>query len=71
LERSTVEAYRQHRRLHIEPYLGNVRLSQLSSPMVREFEDKLRRGDMPEGATEQPRSPAMVRKVRVSLSSLL
>jgi integrase len=55
----------------IEPYLGNVRLSQLSSPMVREFEDKLRRGDMPEGATEQPRSPAMVRKVRVSLSSLL
>jgi hypothetical protein len=39
--------------------------------MVREFEDKLRRGDMPEGATEQPRSPAMVRKVRVYLSSLL
>ena len=39
--------------------------------MVREFEDKLARGDMPEGAEPQPRSPAMVRKVRVSLSSLL
>jgi integrase len=71
LERSTVEAYRQHLRLHIEPYLGNVKLSQLSAPMVSEFEDKLRRGDMPEGARAQPRSPAMVRKVRVSLSSLL
>lgn len=71
LERSTVEAYHQHLRLHIEPYLGNVKLLQLSAPMVREFEDKLRRGDMPEGAKPQPRSPAMVRKVRVSLSSLL
>lgn len=71
LERSTVEAYRQHLRLHIAPYLGKVKLSKLSAPMVREFEDKLARGDMPEGAEPQPRSPAMVRKVRVSLSSLL
>ncbi len=71
LERSTVSAYRQHLRLHIEPYLGNVKLSQLSAPMVREFEDKLTRGDMPDGSEPQPRSPAMVRKVRVSLSSLL
>ena len=39
--------------------------------MVREFEDKLARGDMPEGAESQPRTRAMVRKVRVSLSSLL
>jgi integrase len=71
LERSTLAAYRQHLKLHIEPYLGNVKLSQLSAPMVREFEDKLARGDMPEGATPQPRTRAMVRKVRVSLSSLL
>jgi integrase len=71
LERSTLAAYRQHLRLHIEPYLGHVKLSQLSAPMVREFEDKLARGDMPEGATPQPRTRAMVRKVRVSLSSLL
>ena len=72
LERSTATAYRQHcLKLHIEPYLGNVKLSQLSAPMVREFEDKLARGVMPAGAAPQPRSPAMVRKVRVSLSSLL
>jgi integrase len=71
LERSTLAAYRQHLKLHIEPYLGNVKLSQLSAPMVREFEDKLARGDMPEGAPPQPRTRTMVRKVRVSLSSLL
>ena len=71
LERSTLAAYRQHLKLHIEPYLGNLKLSQLSAPMVREFEDKLARGDMPGGADLQPRTRAMVRKVRVSLSSLL
>jgi integrase len=71
LERSTLAAYRQHLKLHIEPYLGNVKLSQLSAPMVREFEDTLARGDMPEGAEPQPRTRTMVRKVRVSLSSLL
>jgi integrase len=71
LERSTLDAYRQHLRLHIEPYLGNLKLSQVSAPMVREFMDRLARGDMPEGAAPEPRSPAMVRKVRVSLSSLL
>jgi integrase len=71
LERATVAAYRQHLKLHIEPYLGNVKLSQLAAPLVREFEDKLARGVMPGGIEPQPRSPAMVRKVRVSLSSLL
>jgi integrase len=71
LERATIDAYRQHLRLHIEPYLGNLKLSQLSAPMVREFEDKLSRGDMPAGADPQPRSSAMARKIRTSLSSLL
>src|ERR1700722_16678304 len=71
LERTTLDAYRQHLRLHIEPYLGKVKLSQLSAPMVREFEDKLARGDMPEGAAPKPRSPVMVKKVRTSLSAIL
>jgi integrase len=71
LERATTAAYRQHLRLHIEPYLGAVKLSQLSAPMVREFEDRLARGDMPAGAEPQPRTQAMIRKIRVSLSSLL
>ena len=38
LERSTLTMYRQQLSLHIAPYLGNVKLSQLSAPMVREFE---------------------------------
>ena len=54
LERTTIDAYRQHLRLHIETYLGKVKLSQLSAPMVREFMDKLARGDMPEGAAPSP-----------------
>ncbi len=71
LERSTLDGYRQHLELHIAPYLGGVRLSQLSAPMVREFEDRLARGDAPGGAEPRPRSPALVRKIRVSLSSLI
>jgi len=71
LARTTVEAYRQHLRLHIEPYLGSIKLSQLSAPNVRQFEDKLARGDSPAGGSPQPRSPAMAKKIRTSLSSLL
>ena len=71
LERSTLAAYCQHLKLHIEPHLGHVKLSQLSAPMVKDFEAKLARGDMPGGGPPQLRSRAMVRKVRVSLSSLL
>src|SRR5271156_4594588 len=71
LERATLDAYRQHLRLYIEPYLGSVKLSQLSAPMVREFEDKLARGDLPAGADPAPRTQAMVRRIRGSLSSLL
>ena len=71
LERATLAAYRQHLDLHIKPYLGAVKLSQLSAPMVREFEDKLTKGAMPNGAVPEPRSAAMVRKIRVSLSSLI
>jgi integrase len=71
LERATLAAYRQHLDLHIKPYLGSVKLSQLSAPMVRDFEDKLTAGTMPNSAESEPRSAAMVRKVRVSLSSLI
>src|SRR5688500_12473683 len=44
LERATIESYRAHLRLHIEPLLGRVLLSKLSAPMVRDFEDRLRDG---------------------------
>jgi integrase len=72
LERATVDQYRQHLDLHIAPYLGRVKLSQLSAPMVREFEDKLSHGIPAPGTTDNsPRSPAMVRKIRGSLSAIL
>jgi integrase len=61
LEPTTIAAYRQHVDLHIIPLLGAVKLSTLTAPMARAFEDRLRKD----------RSPAMVRKVRASLGSIL
>jgi integrase len=62
LERATLADYRNVLRLHIAPYLGRVKLSQLSAPIVRQFEDRLR---------DDGRSPAMVRRTRTALSMLL
>jgi integrase len=61
LERTTRVQYRQHVNLHIVPLLGAAKISQLSVPMVRAFEDKL----------AADRSPIMVRKVLTSLGSIL
>ena len=62
LERTTLAAYRQHVDLRIVPVLGTLRLSQLTVPLVRGFEDRLRRDG---------RSTVMVRKARRSLGSLI
>ncbi|MBU1313985.1 MAG: site-specific integrase [Alphaproteobacteria bacterium] len=62
LERSTLDQYRQHVELHINPLIGETLLSKLNVPAVRAFEDELR---------ETGRSQAMVRKIMVSLGSLL
>jgi integrase len=61
LERSTMYQYREHLVLHITPFIGATKLSRLTTPMARAFEDKL----------ALARSPAMARKVRVSLSAIL
>jgi len=61
LERATIVDYRQHADLHITPFLGALRLSQLTVPLVRGFEDRLRQAG---------RSQAMVRKVRRSLGGI-
>jgi integrase len=61
LERATRAQYRQHVEHHIVPLIGAVKLSQLTVPMVRSFEDRLR----------VERSNAMVRKVLTSLGSML
>jgi integrase len=72
LEASTLAAYKQHVNLHIVPYLGQTKLSQLTAPMAREFEDKLRRGDSAPGEEKgEPRSGAMVRKIMTSFGSLV
>jgi integrase len=65
LERTTIDGYKQHLGLHIEPFLGSTKLSDLSTPMVREFEDKLA------ADKENPRSPGLIRKVRGSLGAIL
>ena len=62
LERATLVDYRRHLELHIVPLIGAVKLSQLTAPTVRSFADALRKGGT---------SPAMVRKLRVSLSAIL
>ncbi len=62
LERTTVDMYRSHLHLHIVPFIGDVRLNALNIPAVRAFEDQLR---------DNGRSLAMIRKVMVSLGSLL
>jgi len=61
LERATCAGYREHANLHIVPLLGEMKLSQLTVPAVRAFKDKL----------AKDRSPAMVRKVLTSLSSII
>jgi integrase len=53
LERATLAAYEQHARLHIIPSLGRMKLSRLSAPAIRDFEDRLR---------TDGRSAAMIRK---------
>jgi integrase len=65
LERTTIDGYQQHLDLHIEPLLGAVKLSDLSAPMVREFEDKL------SADKDHPRSPSLIRKIRGSLGAIL
>lgn len=62
LERATVEDYERHLRIHIAPFLGKARLSSLSIAKVRAFEDELR---------DAGRSPAMLKKVLVSLGTLI
>ncbi|AFL54002.1 integrase [Sinorhizobium fredii] len=62
LERATIDDYERHLRMHIVPFLGASKLPALSIAKVRAFEDQLREAD---------RSPAMVKKILVSLGSLI
>jgi integrase len=61
LERSTLAKYRNHAELHINPFVGSLKLARLSPPMVEQFRDDLL-GRL---------SWAMARKVLTSLKSIL
>jgi integrase len=62
LEQTTINQYEQHLKYHINPLLGAVKLSALTIPVVRSWQDRL---------SADGRSPAMIRKVTTSLSTLL
>lgn len=62
LERTSLDQYRQHLRLHITPMIGGTRLSQLTAPAVRAFEDRLR---------AEGRSATLTKYVIRSLGALL
>jgi integrase len=61
LERTSLDNYRHYVDGHIAPLIGATKLSALTVPFIREFEDRLR----------QDRSAAMVRKLVKALSSIL
>lgn len=61
-EETTIRGYRQHLHLHIEPFIGNIKLSRLTSPKVVAF-----REDM----LETDRSIDMVGRILRTLSMIL
>ena len=62
LERSTIRQRQQHINLHINPFIGAVKLSQLTAPKVRTFIDDLR---------DAGRSVAMRQKVLTNVKTML
>jgi integrase len=62
LERSTVQQRLQHLKLHINPFLGGHRLSDLTTPVIYQFDARLRHGG---------RSLAMRRKIITSVKTML
>jgi hypothetical protein len=62
LEYSTVRQRQEHKRLHIDPFIGNDKLATLTAPRVYELDSKLR---------DAGRSFPMRRKVLTSLKTML
>ena len=57
LERTTIEQRKRHLKLHIAPFVGRVKLAELTTPKVNALMDQLR---------DAGRSVAMRRKARFS-----
>jgi integrase len=62
LERSTVRQRRQHIELHINPFLGRVKLADLTAPRVYAFANELRAAG---------RSAVMCKKIVTNLKTIL
>jgi integrase len=62
LERSTVRQYGQHLDLHIRPFLGQLKLSTLTTKVVQDFRNRL---------IAEKRSHDMAKRVIVSLGSII
>lgn len=62
LERSTIEDYERTLRLHVEPLLGSVKLTALTTPRLRAFIDDIRAAG---------RSAHMTRRTLATLGTLL
>jgi integrase len=62
LEFGTIRQRRQHLTHHVMPFIGRLRLADLTTPMVYDFESKLR---------DHKRSIAMRRKVLTNLKTML
>lgn len=62
LERTSMDQRRQHLDLHIIPLAGSTKLTKISAPWIRAFQDELR---------EKGRSAAMVKRITTSLGSIL
>jgi integrase len=62
LERSTTVQRRIHLHNHVAPFIGTVKLSALTAPMIYEFDSTLR---------DKGRSVAMRRKILVSIKTML
>lgn len=72
LERTTLDGYQQHLNLHINPYLGGLKLSAITVAIVRDWQDKLRKGvPAPGHAQAEPRTADMMKRVTTSLGSLI
>ena len=71
-ERSTLETYRRIVKLHINPHIGRMKLSQLNSSVLSTFEDNLLRGNPAPGEEiGYTRSAVITKKVLGVLSMLL
>jgi integrase len=74
LEKATTDEYQRHADMHILPSLGRLKLAELSTPLIRDFEDNLRDGTAPygeDGTETKVRSQAMTKRIIGSLGALL